>query len=96
MKETEEGVGEGVSAPENEGVCAPVPSQAVIADWIMTIDTDACIGCEACLSRCWMEALKMDGDVPVRDANRCIGCGVCSYVCPSDAMKLLPRQKVEV
>ncbi|HEX7363777.1 MAG TPA: 4Fe-4S dicluster domain-containing protein [Dehalococcoidia bacterium] len=75
---------------------SPVPSQAVIAEWIMNIDSDACIGCEACISRCWMEALKMDDDVPVRDANRCIGCGICAYVCPSDAMKLVPREKAAV
>lgn len=71
----------------------PVPSQAVIANWVMTIDDDACIGCGACIERCWMEALKMDGELVVRDFNRCIGCGICSYVCPSDAMKLVLREK---
>jgi Fe-S-cluster-containing hydrogenase component 2 len=39
-----------------------------------------------------MEALKMDGNLVVRDFHRCIGCGICRYVCPSDAMKLVPRQ----
>jgi len=71
---------------------SPIPSQAVIADWVMTIDHDACIGCEACISRCWMDALIMDGDAPARDFNRCIGCGVCAYVCPTDAMKLVKRE----
>jgi len=75
---------------------SPVPSQAVIANWVMTVDSGACMGCEACIERCWMEALKMDGDVAVRDFNRCIGCGVCAYVCPTDAMKLVPRQKAAV
>jgi len=73
---------------------APVPSQAVIADWVINIDNDACVGCGACIDRCWMEALKMDGDVPVRDFNRCIGCGICRYVCPTDAMKLMRRETI--
>jgi ferredoxin len=71
---------------------SPLPSQFVIADWVIDIDEDACVGCGACIDRCWMEALKMDGALVVRDSNRCIGCGICRYVCPSDAMKLVPRE----
>ena len=73
---------------------SPAPSLFVIADWVINIDNDACIGCGACIDRCWMEALKMDGDSVVRDFNRCIGCGICRSVCPTDAMKLLRREKV--
>ena len=71
---------------------SPLPSQFVIANWVIDIDNDACVGCGACIDRCWMEALKMDGDLVVPDSNRCIGCGICRYVCPSDAMKLVPRE----
>jgi ferredoxin len=71
---------------------SPLPSQFVIADWVINIDDDACVGCGACIDRCWMQALKMDGDLVMRDFNRCIGCGMCRYVCPSDAMKLIPRE----
>ena len=71
---------------------SPLPSQFVIANWVMNIDEDACVGCGACIDRCWMEALKMDGNLVVRDFNRCIGCGICRYVCPSDAMKLVSRE----
>jgi ferredoxin len=74
----------------------PVPSKAVIADWVITIDDDACSGCGACIDRCWMEALKMNGELAVRDFNRCIGCGICRYVCPTDAMKLERREKAAV
>ena len=71
---------------------SPLPSQFVIANWVINIDDDACVGCGACIDRCWMEALKMDGDLVIRDFNRCIGCGICRYVCPSDAMKLVRRE----
>jgi len=75
---------------------SPLPSQFVIANWVITIDDDACIGCGACIDRCWMEALKMDGDSVVRDFNRCIGCGICRYVCPTDAMLLVHRETAVV
>jgi ferredoxin len=71
---------------------SPLPSQFVIANWVINIDDDACVGCGACIDRCWMEALKMEGDLVMRDFHRCIGCGICRYVCPSDAMKLVLRE----
>ena len=75
---------------------SPLPSQFVIANWVINIDDDACIGCGACIDRCWMEALKMDGDLAVSDSNRCIGCGACRYVCPTDAMQLVHRETAVV
>jgi len=75
---------------------SPLPSQAVYADWVVMVDADECTGCGACIDRCWMEALKMDGTTAVRDANRCIGCGVCMYICPTDAMKMEKRETVKV
>ncbi len=71
---------------------SPVPSQAFIAHWVITIDEDACTGCGACIDRCWMKALEMQSGVAVRNASRCIGCGICRYVCPTDAMNLVPRE----
>jgi electron transport complex protein RnfB len=75
---------------------SPLPSQFVIASWVIAIDNDACIGCGACIDRCWMEALKMDENLVVRDYNRCIGCGICRYVCPTDAMQLVHRETAVV
>lgn len=75
---------------------SPSPSHAVIANWIVMIADEACVGCAACIDRCWMKALKMEGDIAVRDANRCIGCGICMYVCPTDAMKLARRETAAV
>lgn len=75
---------------------SPVPSQAFVANWVVTIDDEACTGCGACIDRCWMKALKMEGDLAVRDASRCIGCGICMYVCPANAMKMTPRETATI
>ncbi len=70
---------------------SPVPSQAVIARYLVKIDDEACTTCEACLERCQMDALKMDGGKLTRDESRCIGCGLCMYVCPAEALSLEKR-----
>lgn len=72
----------------------PSPAQGVIAEWVSVIDEDDCTGCGACVDRCWMKALGLEGDRVVCLMERCIGCGVCRYVCPTDAIKL--ERRVEV
>jgi len=70
---------------------SPVPSQAVIARYLIRVDDEACTACEACLERCQMGALKMADGKLTRDEQRCIGCGICMYVCPVDALILEKR-----
>ena len=68
------------------------PSITANAKWVIRIDDDNCTGCGICIDRCWMNALKIEGNMAVCDDNRCIGCGLCIYVCPSDALKLIRRK----
>ena len=69
----------------------PLPSQAINARYLITIDEETCTACEACIPRCQMEALKMIDGKLTRDEKRCIGCGICMWVCPADALSLDPR-----
>ena len=52
------------------------------------INKEICTGCGACVSTCPVEALKMDGDKAVVDANACIDCGACVGECPVEAIKM--------
>jgi electron transport complex protein RnfB len=70
---------------------SPVPSQSVNARWVIKIKEDECTGCEACIPRCQMDALKMVDGKLVRQELRCIGCGICMWACPTDALVLEPR-----
>jgi NAD-dependent dihydropyrimidine dehydrogenase PreA subunit len=75
---------------------APAPSSMVNARYLVHVNEDDCTTCEACIDRCWMKALKMEGGKVVRDELRCIGCGVCMWPCPTEALHLEPRESGKV
>jgi len=75
---------------------APVPNQACFTRYIIKINDDDCIGCEACIERCQMKALKPVDNRIVRDGQRCIGCGICMYSCPTEALSLEPTPRANI
>lgn len=54
------------------------------------VDEDLCTACEACLDRCYFEAITMDGENGCArvDPEACMGCGLCLLTCPSGALGL--------
>jgi Fe-S-cluster-containing hydrogenase component 2 len=48
------------------------------------------------VERCQVEAIALDRDVAIVDAERCIGCGVCVTGCPNEAATLerLPEARI--
>jgi NAD-dependent dihydropyrimidine dehydrogenase PreA subunit len=71
---------------------SPAPSQMISARYLVQLKEEDCTSCEACISRCWVQALKMEDGKLTRDEKRCIGCGLCMYVCPTEALYLEPRE----
>lgn len=62
-----------------------------VAESVVALDQDLCIGCEVCVSRCPFEALRSrDGEI-VQDAEVCRGCGLCVETCPTAALAMVPR-----
>jgi electron transport complex protein RnfB len=72
----------------------PKPAQRVLTNYYASVDSEACSGCETCLDRCQMEAIKVgeDGTASV-DRDRCIGCGLCVSTCPSEALGLQAKSE---
>jgi electron transport complex protein RnfB len=66
----------------------PVPAAMASAAFVARVDHETCIGCETCLDRCQMEALRMEDDHAVINEDRCIGCGLCVSTCPSGAVHM--------
>lgn len=67
----------------------PRPSEIVFSNYIAGVESELCIGCQTCLERCQMNAMRMnDQDQAEINADRCIGCGLCVTTCPSGALNL--------
>ncbi len=54
------------------------------------VNTEECMGCQACLERCIFDAIAVEGDEPKARINpeKCVGCGVCTITCPTEAISL--------
>ena len=59
----------------------------------VTVNTDACTLCLACVSLCPSGALGDDADKPLLGfrENACLQCGICESTCPESAITLTPR-----
>ncbi|MCX5878675.1 MAG: 4Fe-4S binding protein, partial [Deltaproteobacteria bacterium] len=69
-----------------------IPRDALMATYFMRdTDKDACTGCGQCVEICPVQALRLEGDLPVVDEAWCMGCGVCATVCPADAVRIEVR-----
>ena len=71
----------------------PHPASLVHANYYIRIRKEDCIGCEACVERCQMEAIRMQDDVATVDLDRCIGCGLCVTSCSSEAIDLIRKDE---
>ncbi len=71
-----------------------VPHAVAPSSYWATVDDDLCNGCEACVDRCQVTAIKMnESAVAEIDLERCLGCGVCTLACPPEALRLEKRDK---
>ncbi len=55
--------------------------------YMVVVDTDACIGCEACATTCPAKIIHMvDGKAEVGDSGECMGCQSCAMSCAVGAI----------
>lgn len=79
----------------NDCIKAHLQDFGIIGQADVQIDSDRCIGCEACEKTCRLrvtQAISMKNNVAVRDEQRCIGCGECVLVCPTGAWSRNPEK----
>jgi Fe-S-cluster-containing hydrogenase component 2 len=74
----------------------PKPAEMVFSNYVAQVAVEDCTGCETCVDRCQMNALRLNaGDLIQVDPDRCIGCGLCVTVCPTEALSLVAKPEVE-
>lgn len=74
----------------------PKPAELVFSNYTAMVDQETCSGCETCVERCEMGAVKMNGDgLSEIDSDRCIGCGLCVTTCPEEAFRLVPKPEAK-
>lgn len=75
----------------------PKPAQDVRSSYYADIQAAECSGCELCVNRCQVDAIRMNEDnAAVVDLNRCIGCGLCVTTCPANAASLIKKPESEL
>ena len=59
-------------------------------NYIVSIDSEKCIGCGLCSRRCHFEVPSVnENKKAVLDTTNCVGCGICVNACPTKALKLI-------
>lgn len=74
----------------------PRPSQFISTNYYAQVDSELCVGCETCIERCNMIAIKLVKEKSKVNLKRCIGCGNCVATCPQEAIQLIKKDKLDV
>ncbi len=77
------------SIKEN-GISAVEPS-----NFMLQIDSESCLGCNACVDICHVSALESSEEAePALKREVCIGCGACVSVCPGDSLRMVRSDEI--
>ena len=63
------------------------------SNYYAKVDADMCTGCESCLDRCQVNAIRVEDGTARVDKARCIGCGLCASSCPAEAISIVHKEK---
>jgi Pyruvate/2-oxoacid:ferredoxin oxidoreductase delta subunit len=68
-----------------------VPNTVVASKFVAAIDTEKCINCGKCVTRCQFRARLLENGKLHYDKTKCFGCGLCVSTCPTGSISLISR-----
>jgi electron transport complex protein RnfB len=71
----------------------PRPAELYASNYYAEVDAELCTGCEICIDRCQLDALKMVSDIAEVNRDHCIGCGNCVVTCTAGAIQLQKKDE---
>jgi len=69
------------------------PVKFFATNYYAKVDSELCIGCGVCETRCNMDAVTIKDEISNINLDRCIGCGVCVPTCPEEAISLIQKEE---
>jgi uncharacterized Fe-S center protein len=60
------------------------------------VNSENCIGCQACTAHCSQQAISVTETLAVVDQEKCIGCGECILICSQSAIEIKWDQEIPV
>jgi Na+-translocating ferredoxin:NAD+ oxidoreductase RNF subunit RnfB len=66
------------------------------ANYYAVAQPDICDGCETCVARCPVKAIRVNEWIPVIELSKCIGCGLCVTGCPTGTLTLMRKSEDEI
>jgi NAD-dependent dihydropyrimidine dehydrogenase PreA subunit len=71
----------------------PKPAEVVGSNYYVQVDTELCKGWGTCVTRCPIDAVKVENKKASINLSRCIGCGLCVPSCNENAIRLIKKSK---
>ena len=71
----------------------PNPASLVHSNYYVRIRKEDCLGCETCVERCQMKAIRMQDGIAEVNLDYCIGCGLCVSTCSGKAIDLVRKNE---
>ena len=57
------------------------------------VKDEDCVGCDACINTCQVNAISLVDEKAVVDEPKCIGCALCISACPAEALSMALRSE---
>jgi len=73
-----------------------IPTAMTKSNYYAKVDPETCIGCESCVDRCQVNAIRVEDASATIEKGRCIGCGLCVSTCPTESISIVHKAKEEL